>query len=63
MLDSGQEHTADGNDSFFVATASFYMLVTGSKLRMFLRLDQSICNLRQNWFRIGTSTGNPGQFL
>ena len=59
MPDSGQEHTLDGDDGFLVTTVGFDTAVTFCNLRMFLRFDQSICNLHQNWFKIGTSTGNP----
>ena len=62
MPDSGQEHTADGDDGFFVSTACFYAAVTICKFRMFPGFDQSVCNLHQNWFKIGTSTGNPRGF-
>ena len=55
--DSGQEHTADGDDGFLVTTVGFDTAITICDLRMFLRFDQSICNMHQNWFKIGTSTG------
>ena len=62
MPDSGQDHTADGNDGFFVTTACFYTAITGNKFKMFFQINQSICNLHQNWFKIRTSTGNPSGF-
>ena len=62
MPDSGQEHTADSDDGFLVAAACFYAAISAGYLGMLFRLDQSICNLYQNWFNIGTSTGNPGRF-
>lgn len=62
MPDSGQDHTADSNDDFLVVTACFDTLIAGGKFRMRLRFDQSICNLRQNWVKIGTSTENPDGF-
>ena len=62
MPDSGQEHTADGDDGFLVPAACFYAAVTARKFRMFPGFDQSICNLYQNWFKIRTGTGNPSGF-
>lgn len=53
---------ADGDDGFLVTTTCFYTPITSGELRMFLRFDQSICNLHQNWFKIGTSTGNLSGF-
>ena len=62
MPDSGQDHTTDCNDGFLMTTSCFYTSITGGKFRIFLRFDQSICNLHQNWFKIRTSTGNPCGF-
>ena len=62
MPDSGQDHTTDSNDGFLVTTACFDMLVARGEFRMLPGFDQSICNLHQNWFKIRTSTENPGGF-
>ncbi len=62
MPDSGQEHTADSDDGFLVTTACFYAAVAIGDFGMLFRFDQSICNLYQNWFNIGTSTGDPSRF-
>ena len=62
MPDSGQEHTADGDDGFFMPAMGFDTAITICDLRMFLRFDQSICNMQQNWLKIRTSTGNPSGF-
>ena len=37
ISDSGQEHTADSNDSFLVTTACFYTLVAIGYFWVFLR--------------------------
>ena len=58
MPDSGQGHTADGDNGFLVSATCFYAAVTVRKFRTFLGFDQSICNLHQNWFKVGTRTEN-----
>ena len=49
MPDSGQDHTADGNDGFLVATACFYAPIAGSESRIFFGLVKA--------FAICTKTG------
>lgn len=45
--DSGQEHTAHGNDGFFVPTTGFDSAVTFPKLRVFFRANDGVGDLNQ----------------
>ena len=60
--DSGQEHTTNSNDSFFVSTASLDSEIAFTKFRMFFGFEQSICDLNKNRFKKRTGTGNAGRF-
>ena len=60
--DSGQEHTANGDEGFLVTTTSFDPTIAFSELRMLFGTKQSICDLNQKWFQIATGAGDPSGF-
>ena len=60
--DSGQEHTADGDDGFLVTTADLNPAITLFAFRVLIRYDDSICDLDQEWLEECASTRNPGRF-
>lgn len=50
--DSGQEHLAHGDNSFFVTTTCLDAAITFTKLRMVLGMDECIGYLNQNGFQV-----------
>ena len=60
VTDSGQEHLANGNDCFLVASVSFNPAVAFFAFRVFIRFDHGIGNLYEQRLQAGPRTGNTG---
>ena len=56
--DSGQKHTADSDNRFFVTTASLDSAVAFFAFRALVRLDYSVSDLYQQGLQVHTGTGN-----
>ncbi len=52
--DSGQEHTADGDNGFFVPPPCFDAKVAYPKFRVLLGFDERVSDLHKEWFKICT---------
>ena len=60
--DSGQEHSADGDDGFLVAAASLQTAVAFLELRVLFRVDDSVGDLNEERLEEGPGTGDAGRF-
>lgn len=60
--DSGQEHPADGDDGFLVATSSLQAAVAFLELRVLVRVDDSVGDLDEERLEEGSGTGDAGGF-
>ena len=60
--DSGQEHTADGDDGFLVTTPGFDPAVAFLALRVLVGFDDSVCHLNQEGFEVSTGARDTGGF-
>ena len=60
--DSGQEHTADSDNGFFVTTTSFDSAVTVFAFGVFVGFDDSVGHLNQKGFEVSTDAGDAGGF-
>ena len=56
--DSGQEHPANSNDRLLVAATSLNSAVTLSAFRVFVGLDDSVCDLNQQRLQITSGAGD-----
>ena len=60
--DSGQEHSADGDDGLLVAAASLQAAVAFLELRVLVRVDDSVGNLNEERLEEGAGTRDAGGF-
>ena len=60
--DSGQEHTADGNDGFLVTTTSLEPAIALFAFSVLVGFDDSIRHLNQERFEVSPGTRDAGKF-
>ena len=60
--DSGQEHTADSDDSFFVSAAGFYSAIAFPKFGMIVGFNKGVGDLNKDGFQIRTRLRNSRSF-
>ena len=59
---SGQEHPADSDDGLFVTTTSLEPAIAFLAFRVFVGLDDSVCDLNEDGLEIRASPGDAGRF-
>ena len=60
--DSGQDHAANGNNGFLMASASLDTAVTDAEFRVILGFNDSIGDLNKGGFKAGAGSGDAGRF-
>ena len=59
--DSGQEHSANGDDGFLVSAVSLDAAVADAELGVILGFNDSVSNLDKNRLQIGARPGDAGR--
>ena len=60
--DSGQKHTANGNNGFLVTTMGFDSAIAILEFRVLVRFDESIYHLNEERLDVGTGARDTSRF-